>query len=75
MRSKLRVAAALLGMDAWRSTTAFGRGCRGTAGDRAAMADPDPGGEATAFTAIARKLPIPETKATIPAKKPVPKRA
>jgi hypothetical protein len=72
MRSQLRVAAALLGMGAWRSTTAFGRGCRGIAGERAAMADPDPVGEATAFTAIAKKLTIPEMKATIPAKKPIP---
>jgi hypothetical protein len=71
MRSQLRVAAALLGIRAWRSTTAFGRGCRGIAGDRTAIADPDPVGEATPFTAIARKLTIPEMKAAIPAKKPI----
>ena len=44
---------------------------RGIAGDRTAIADPDPVGEATPFTAIARKLTIPEMKAAIPAKKPI----
>ena len=33
------------------------------------MADPDLVGEATAFTAIAKKLTIPEMKATIPSEK------
>jgi hypothetical protein len=70
MRSQLRVAAALLGIRACRSTTSFGRGCLDVAGGRTVIADPDPRGETTPLTAIARKLSIPEMKATIPAKKP-----